>query len=93
MFEIMGFGYYSPLKKDVMGNELFSNLDQNEMVLMQDARKAINVSFPYDPNAKLNALYSSFLFDDALSRIAVDGWSSERVAAEMAKKVTEVIND
>lgn len=93
MFEIMGFGYYSPLKKDVMENELFSNLNQNERVLMQDARKAINVSFPYDPNAKLNALYSSFLFDDALSRIAVDGWSSERVAAEMAKKVTEVIND
>ncbi len=93
MFEKMGFGYYSPLKKDVMSNALFSNLNMNEKVLMQDARKAINVSFPYDPNAKLGALYSSFLFDDALSRIAVDGWSAEKVAAEMAAKVNEAIND
>ncbi len=93
MFEIMGFGYYSPLKKDVMENALFDNLDQNQKVLMQDSRKAINVSYPYDPDARLNALYSSFLFDDALSRIAVDGWSAERVAAEMAKKVEEAIND
>jgi len=93
MFDIMGFGYYSPLKKDVMENALFDNLDQNQKVLMQDSRKAINVSYPYDPNSKLNALYSSFLFDDALSRIAIDGWSPERVAAEMAKKTEEAIND
>jgi multiple sugar transport system substrate-binding protein len=93
MFEIMGFGYYSPLKKDVIGNALFDNLDKNQKVMMQDSRKAINVSYPYDPDAKLNALYSSFLFDDALSRIAVDGWSAEKTAAEMAQKTEEVIND
>ncbi len=93
MFEIMGFGYYSPLKKDVMANDLFSNLDDNQKVMMQDSMKAVGISYQSEPNAKLNALYSSFIFDDALARIAVENWSAEKVAAEMAEKVEEALND
>jgi len=93
MFKIMGFGYYSPLKKDVMANELFSNLDDNQKVLMQDSMKAVGLSYLSEPDARLGALYSSFVFDDALSRIAVDGWSAERTAAEMAQKTKEALND
>ena len=89
MFETMGFGYYSPLRKDVMANPLFNSLSQNERVLMSDATKAIGASFPGNPDARLTALYSSYLFDDALSRIAVDGWSVEKIAKEMEKKVAE----
>ena len=79
----MGFGYYSPLRADVMNNAIFSSLSQNEKVLMRDTMKAVGPSFPSDADSRLTALYSSFLFDDALSRIAVDGWSPEPVHDEM----------
>ncbi len=93
MFKTMGFGYYSPLKKDVMENDLFSDLDINQQVLMQDSMKVSGVNYMAEPDGRLNALYSSFIFDDALSRIAVDGWDPVRVAAEMASKVDEALND
>ena len=93
MFRTMGFGYYSPLRADVMNNAIFSSLSQNEKVFMRDTMKAVGPSFPSDADSRLTALYSSFLFDDALSRIAVDGWSPEQVADEMEKKVKEAIED
>ena len=93
MFKTMGFGYYSPLRKDVMANELFNSLSDNEKVLMSDSAKAVGASFPGEPDARLSALYSSFFYDDILSRIAVDNWSVDQIVAEMEKKAKEALFD
>lgn len=93
MFEIMGFGYYSPLRKDVMENPLFDSLSDNEKVLMADSAKAVGASFPGEPDARLTALYNSFFYDDILSRIAVDNWSVDRIIDELEKKAKEALFD
>ncbi|WP_320128826.1 extracellular solute-binding protein [uncultured Sphaerochaeta sp.] len=93
MFKTMGFGYYSPLRKDVMANPLFDSLSSNEKVLMADASKAIGASFPGEPDARLSSLYSAFFYDDILSRIAVDGWSVDQIINEMGKKANEALFD
>jgi len=93
MFKTMGFGYYSPLRKDVMNNPLFDSLSDNEKVLMGDSAKAVGASFPGEPDARLSALYSSFFYDDILSRIAVDKWSVDQIVTEMEKKAKEALFD
>jgi multiple sugar transport system substrate-binding protein len=89
MFRTMGYGYYSPVRNEIMQSELFRNLSDNEKVMAADGAKSVDISYPGDPNPVITALYSSFMWDDALSRIAVDNWTPEQIAAEMEKKVKE----
>ena len=93
MFETMGFGYYSPLKKDVMNNPMFDSLSANEKVLLHSGDQYVGSCFPGEPNAKLSALYASYLYDDILSRIAVDNWSNDQIIKEMEQKAKEMLFD
>lgn len=93
MFKTMGFGYYSPIRSDVMADPVFDSLSDNEKVMMQDATKIVDVSYPGEPNGKLGALVNAFVIDDALSRIAVDGWSPQQVVKEMETKINDSLND
>lgn len=91
MFEIMGFGYYSPMKKDVMNSPMFDNLNSNQKVLLASGDQYIGACFPSEPDAKLSALYASYFYDDILSRIAVDNWSVDQIIEEMEQKATEML--
>ena len=93
MFKTMLFGYYSPLRADVMADPLFNSLTDNEKVFMQDAMKIVDPSYPGEPNGKLSALINAFVMDDSLSRIAVDGWTPQQVVKELEQKVNEALND
>ncbi len=91
MFETMGFGYYSPLKKDVMNDPMFSSLSDNEKVLLNSGDQYVGSCFPGEPDAKLSALYASYFYDDILSRIAVDGWTTDQIIEEMEQKASEML--
>ncbi len=93
MFKTMGFGYYSPLRADVMADPQFNSLTDNEKVMMQDATKIVDACYPADPNGKIGALVNAYVIDDALSRIAVDGWTPQQVVKELAQKIDEALND
>ena len=91
MFETMGFGYYSPLKKDVINNPMFADLSDNEKVLLNSGDQYISASFPGEPDARLTQLYSAFFYDDILSHIAVDGWNVDQIIDEMEKVASEML--
>jgi ABC-type glycerol-3-phosphate transport system substrate-binding protein len=93
MFETMGFGYYSPVRTDVQAAPLFANLSDNEKVFMQNTLGASSPSYPGQPDARVAALYSSFILDDAMSHIAVDGWTPQQVVEDMEAKVKEALED
>ena len=93
MFETMGFGYYSPLKKDVMNSPMFESLSANEKVLLNSGDQYVGSCFPGEPNAKLSAIYASYFYDDVLSRIAVDNWSNDQIIKEMEQKAKEMLFD
>ena len=93
MFKTMKFGYYSPLRADVMADPLFDSLTDNDKVFMQDSSKIVDPSYPAEPNGKLSALINAFVMDDALSRIAVDGWSPQQVVKEIEQKENDALND
>lgn len=91
MFETMGFGYYSPLKKDVINDPMFADLSDNEKVLLNSGDQYISASFPGEPDARLTQLYSAFFYDDILSHIAVDGWNVDQIIDEMEKVASEML--
>lgn len=93
MFKTMGFGYYSPLRPDVMSDPIFNSLSANERVMMQDSTKITDASYPSEPNGKINALINAYAMDDALSRIAVDGWTPQQVAKELEQKIKDALED
>jgi len=93
MFKIMNFGYYSPLRTDVMDDPLFDSLSDNERVMMQDSTKITDASYPAEPNGKINALINAYVMDDALSRIAVDGWTPQQVVKELEQKIKSALED
>ena len=93
MFETMGFGYYSPLKKDVINDPMFADLSDNEKVLLNSGDQYISASFPGEPDARLTQLYSAFFYDDILSHIAVDGWNVDQIIDEMEKTASEMLFD
>jgi multiple sugar transport system substrate-binding protein len=91
MFKTMGFGYYSPLRQDVLKSSLFMNLSDNERVMAADSTKTVHMTYPAEPNAGVQAAYSTFIYDDALARIAIDNWNSDQIAAEMEKRFKEAL--
>lgn len=93
MFKTMKFGYYSPIRSDVMADPLFDTLSDNEKVMMQDSTKIVDASYPAEPNGKIGALVNAFAMDDALSRIAVDAWTPQQVVKELEQKINEALND
>lgn len=93
LFETMGFGYYSPVRSDVMADPLFENLSDVEKVLMQNTLAASSSSYPGEPDARIQALYSSFIYDDAMEKIAVNGATGAEVVADMEVLVLEALND
>lgn len=93
MFGTMGFGYYSPVRSDVMADPLFAELSDVEKVLMQNTLSASSACYPGEPDARIQALYSSFIYDDAMEKIAVNGATGEEVVADMEKQVLEALDD
>ena len=93
MFETMGFGYYSPLKAEVINDPMFDDLSQNERVLLNSGDQYVSSSFPGEPDARLSQLFSAFFYDDILSHIAVDGWNVDQIIDEMEKVASEMLFD
>ncbi len=87
MFKKMGVGYYGPLRADVIDDPFFSTIGQRERMFLEANKYIAGIGYPGDPNPKLNAAYNSFVWDDALSRIAVDKWTPEQTVKEIEDKV------
>lgn len=91
LFETMGVGYYGPLAQNVLKDPFFDNIGSQERMFMEVGKYIVGYGWPGGPNPKLSQVVNSFVFDDALSRIGVDGWSPEETAKEMADKVHEIM--
>jgi multiple sugar transport system substrate-binding protein len=91
LFETMGVGYYGPLALNVIDDPAFENIGSQERMFMEAGKYIVGNGWPGGPHPKLSQVVNSFVFDDALSRIAVDDWSPEKTAKEMADKVHEIM--
>ena len=91
MFETMGFGYYAPLRYDVIADPMFESLTDNEKVMLRGSTHSVSSSFPGETDSRLSILYSSYFYDDILSRIAVDNWTVDQIIDEMEQKAQEIL--
>jgi ABC-type glycerol-3-phosphate transport system substrate-binding protein len=92
LFKKMGVAYYGPLTLDTINDPYFEkNIGSQERMFMEANKYLVGYGWPGGPHPKLSQVVNSFVFDDALSRIAVDGWSPEQTAKEMADKVHEIM--
>lgn len=91
LFSTMGVGYYGPLLLDVISSPQFASLDQQDRMFVESNKYLTGLGWPGGANPKLVTVYDSFIFGDALSRLAVDHWTPQRTVQEMTKKLTNTM--
>lgn len=93
MFKIMGVGYYSPVRDDVLSNSFFDSISEQQRMFMEVGKFIKGIAYPGAPNAKLNVAFNSYILDDALARISVDDWTPERAVKEMETRLEEILEE
>lgn len=91
LFKTMGVGYYGPLLLDVINDPAFDSLSDQDRMFLETNKYLIGLGWPGAPNPKLTTVFNSYVLDDALSRISVDGWSPEKTVQEMEKKIKDIM--